>query len=71
MRDCLRRSLTMIPLNCRFQGQNYTSSAVKAAQARDDLQVLAKLGQCGLRLHLGKDLKTGSAATPAAADKVL
>jgi transaldolase / glucose-6-phosphate isomerase len=40
-------------------GQKYTFGAVKAAQARGDFAVLAERGRRGLRVHLGKNLKSG------------
>ncbi|HZQ70445.1 MAG TPA: bifunctional transaldolase/phosoglucose isomerase [Terriglobales bacterium] len=40
-------------------GQKYTFGTVKAAQARGDFQVLAERGRRALRVHLGKDLKSG------------
>lgn len=52
-------------------GQKYTFGVVKAAQARGDFQVLAERGRRALRVHLGKDLKTGLATLQAAVDKAL
>jgi transaldolase/glucose-6-phosphate isomerase len=40
-------------------GQKYTFGVVKAAQARGDFQVLAERGRRALRVHLGKDLRSG------------
>ncbi|MGH9513537.1 MAG: bifunctional transaldolase/phosoglucose isomerase [Terriglobales bacterium] len=40
-------------------GQKYTFGIVKAAQARGDFQVLVERGRRALRIHLGKDLKSG------------
>jgi transaldolase/glucose-6-phosphate isomerase len=40
-------------------GQKYTFGVVKAAQARGDFQVLAERGRRALRVHLGKDVKSG------------
>jgi len=40
-------------------GQKYTFGVVKAAQARGDFAVLAERGRRALRLHLGKNLKSG------------
>jgi len=40
-------------------GQQYTFGIVKAAQARGDFAVLAERGRRALRVHLGKDVKTG------------
>lgn len=42
-------------------GQKYTFGVVKAAQARGDFQVLVERGRRALRVHLGKDLKSGLA----------
>jgi transaldolase/glucose-6-phosphate isomerase len=39
--------------------QKYTFGVVKAAQARGDFQVLAERGRRALRVHLGKDVKSG------------
>jgi transaldolase/glucose-6-phosphate isomerase len=52
-------------------GQKYTFGIVKAAQARGDFQVLAERGRRALRVHLGKDLKSGLAALQAAVQKAL
>lgn len=52
-------------------GQKYTFGVVKAAQARGDFQVLAERGRRSLRVHLGKDLKSGLAALQAAVDRAL
>jgi transaldolase/glucose-6-phosphate isomerase len=52
-------------------GQKYTFGIVKAAQARGDFQVLAERGRRALRVHLGKDLKTGLAALQDAVQKAL
>jgi transaldolase/glucose-6-phosphate isomerase len=40
-------------------GQKYTFGVVKAAQARGDFQALAERGRRVLRIHLGKDVRTG------------
>ena len=40
-------------------GQKYTFGVVKAAQARGDFSVLAERGRRALRVHLGKNLKSG------------
>jgi len=40
-------------------GQRYTFGVVKAAQARGDFAVLAERGRRALRVHLGKNLKSG------------
>jgi transaldolase/glucose-6-phosphate isomerase len=42
-------------------GQRLTFGAVKAAQARGDLEVLAERGRRALRVHLGKDVRAGLA----------
>jgi transaldolase / glucose-6-phosphate isomerase len=52
-------------------GQKYTFGIVKAAQARGDFQVLAERGRRALRVHLGKDLKSGLATLQAAVRKAL
>ena len=52
-------------------GQKYTFGVVKAAQARGDFQVLAERGRRALRVHLGKDLRSGLAALQAAVDKAI
>jgi transaldolase/glucose-6-phosphate isomerase len=52
-------------------GQKYTFGTVKAAQARGDFQVLAERGRRALRVHLGKDLKSGLATLQAAVRKAL
>jgi hypothetical protein len=52
-------------------GQKYTFGVVKAAQARGDFQVLAERGRRTLRVHLGKDLKSGLAALQSAMQKAL
>ena len=43
-------------------GQKYTFGTVKAAQARGDFNVLAERGRRALRVHLGKNLKSGLTA---------
>jgi transaldolase / glucose-6-phosphate isomerase len=40
-------------------GQKYTFGVVKAAQARGDFAVLAERGRRALRVHLGRNLKSG------------
>ena len=40
-------------------GQKYTFGIVKAAQARGDFAVLAERGRRALRVHLGKNLRSG------------
>lgn len=52
-------------------GQKYTFGIVKAAQARGDFQVLAERGRRALRVHLGKDLKSGLAALQAAVQRAI
>jgi len=52
-------------------GQEYTFGIVKAAQARGDFQVLAERGRRALRVHLGKDLKSGLGRLQAAIQKAL
>jgi transaldolase / glucose-6-phosphate isomerase len=52
-------------------GQKYTFGIVKAAQARGDFAVLAERGRRALRVHLGKNLKTGIAALAKAVDQAL
>jgi transaldolase/glucose-6-phosphate isomerase len=47
-------------------GQSYTFGVVKAAQARGDLEVLAKRGRRALRVHLGTDESAGLARLAAA-----
>ncbi len=52
-------------------GQKYTFGVVKAAQARGDFQVLAERNRRALRVHLGKDLKSGLATLMAAVREAL
>jgi len=52
-------------------GQKYTFGTVKAAQARGDFQVLVERGRRALRVHLGKDLKSGLATLQAAVAEAL
>jgi len=52
-------------------GQKYTFGIVKAAQARGDFAVLAERGRRALRVHLGKNLKSGLAALAKAVQKAL
>src|SRR5207245_8580317 len=40
-------------------GRRYSFGTVKAAQARGDFDVLAERGRRALRVHLGKNLKSG------------
>jgi transaldolase / glucose-6-phosphate isomerase len=51
--------------------QKYTFGIVKAAQARGDFQVLVERDRRALRVHLGKDLKTGLATLAAAVKQAL
>jgi len=50
-------------------GQTYTFGIVKAAQARGDFAVLAERGRRALRVHLGKNLKSGLRALAKAVSK--
>ena len=52
-------------------GQKYTFGIVKAAQARGDFAVLAERGRRALRVHLGKNLKTGLAMLMRAVQKAI
>ncbi len=52
-------------------GQRYTFGVVKAAQARGDFAVLAERGRRALRVHLGKNLKSGLATLTKAVQKAL
>jgi hypothetical protein len=52
-------------------GQKYTFGVVKAAQARGDFQVLVERGRRALRVHLGKDLKSGLAKLQVAVGEAL
>jgi len=52
-------------------GQRYTFGIVKAAQARGDFAVLAERGRRALRVHLGKNLKTGLAMLTRAVQKAI
>jgi transaldolase/glucose-6-phosphate isomerase len=52
-------------------GQTYTFGVVKAAQARGDLQVLGDRDRRALRVHLGRDVKTGLTALRKAVDQAL
>jgi transaldolase/glucose-6-phosphate isomerase len=47
------------PSDLAVPGQTYTFGIVKAAQARGDFAVLAERGRRALRVHLGKNLKSG------------
>jgi len=51
--------------------QKYTFGVVKAAQARGDFQVLLERGRRALRVHLGKDLKSGLATLQAVVSEAL
>jgi len=52
-------------------GQKYTFGIVKAAQARGDFAVLAERGRRALRVHLGKNLKSGLKALAKAVNQAL
>ena len=52
-------------------GQKYTFGIVKAAQARGDFAVLAERGRRALRVHLGKNLKSGLRALAKAVTQAL
>jgi transaldolase/glucose-6-phosphate isomerase len=52
-------------------GQKYTFGVVKAAQARGDFAVLAERGRRALRVHLGKNLKSGLATLAKAVQKAI
>jgi transaldolase/glucose-6-phosphate isomerase len=52
-------------------GHKYTFGVVKAAQARGDFSVLAERGRRVLRVHLGKDVKSGLAALNKAIQQAL
>jgi len=52
-------------------GQKYTFGIVKAAQARGDFAVLAERGRRALRVHLGKNLRSGLATLAKAVQKAL
>ncbi len=52
-------------------GQTYTFGVVKAAQARGDLQVLGDRDRRALRVHLGRDVKTGLTALRKAVEQAL
>jgi transaldolase / glucose-6-phosphate isomerase len=52
-------------------GQKYTFGVVKAAQARGDFAVLADRGRRALRVHLGKNLKSGLNALAKAVTQAL
>jgi transaldolase/glucose-6-phosphate isomerase len=52
-------------------GQKFTFGVVKAAQARGDFAVLAERGRRALRVHLGKNVKSGLAALAKAVAQAL
>ncbi len=52
-------------------GQKYTFGVVKAAQARGDFAVLVERGRRALRVHLGKNLKSGLATLAKALQKAI
>jgi transaldolase/glucose-6-phosphate isomerase len=52
-------------------GQKYTFGVVKAAQARGDYAVLAERGRRAVRVHLGKNLKSGLATLTKAVQKAI
>ena len=52
-------------------GQKYTFGIVKAAQARGDFNVLAERGRRALRVHLGKNLKSGLKALSKAVEQAV
>jgi transaldolase/glucose-6-phosphate isomerase len=52
-------------------GQKYTFGIVKAAQARGDFAVLAERGRRALRVHLGKNLKSGLATLTKAVQRAI
>jgi transaldolase/glucose-6-phosphate isomerase len=47
------------PSDLAVPGQKFTFGIVKSAQARGDFAVLAERGRRALRVHLGKNLKSG------------
>jgi transaldolase/glucose-6-phosphate isomerase len=55
----------------RVPGQKYTFGIVKAAQARGDFAVLAERGRRALRVHVGKNLKSGLATLTKAVQKAI
>jgi transaldolase/glucose-6-phosphate isomerase len=52
-------------------GQKFTFGIVKAAQARGDFAVLAERGRRALRVHLGKNLKSGLATLAKAVQQAI
>jgi len=59
------------PVELLVPGHKYTFGVVKAARARGDFQVLVDRGRRALRVHLGKDLKSGLATLVTAVQKAL
>ncbi|HEY1422990.1 MAG TPA: bifunctional transaldolase/phosoglucose isomerase [Candidatus Acidoferrum sp.] len=59
------------PSDLAVPGQKYTFGLVKSAQARGDFAVLAERGRRALRVHLGKNLKSGLAALAKAVSQSL
>jgi len=51
--------------------QKYTFGVVKAAQARGDFQVLVDRGRRALRVHIGRDLKSGLSTLLKAIERAL
>ena len=51
--------------------QKYSFGVVKAAQARGDLQVLGERGRRAVRVHLGRDVRTGLVALRTALERAL
>jgi len=52
-------------------GQKYTFGVVKAAQARGDFNVLAERGRRALRVHVGKNLRSGLKALSKAVEQAV
>jgi len=52
-------------------GQKYTFGVVKSAQARGDFAVLSERGRRVLRVHIGKNLKSGLATLAKAVQKAI
>jgi len=65
--DYLRTDAKDLPV----PGQKFTFGIVKAAQARGDFAVLAERGRRALRVHLGKNLKSGLATLTKAVQKAI
>jgi transaldolase/glucose-6-phosphate isomerase len=59
------------PSDLAVPAQKYTFGLVKSAQARGDFAVLAERGRRALRVHLGKNLKSGLAALAKAVSQSL